>query len=70
MDRLSEEFNRGYTKAIQDVIEIFECIQSDLEHHPKRLNGKLAIQLLKVILENRATGVLEQLTTIVRNVKN
>lgn len=39
MDRLSGEFNREYTKAIQDVIEIFECIQSDLEHHHKRLNG-------------------------------
>lgn len=50
---LSGEFNRGYTKAIQDVIEIFNYIQPDLKHHHKNLNGKLSVELLNCILENR-----------------
>lgn len=53
LPRLSGEFNRGYTRAIQDVIEIFNYIQPDLKHHHKNLNGKLSIELLNCILENR-----------------
>lgn len=44
----------GYRKAIQDTIDIFEYVQPDLKQHHKRLNDKLAMQLLRVILENRA----------------
>lgn len=50
---LSGDYIRGYTRAIMDIIEIFEYIQPDLKNHHKNLNGKLAMQLLKVILENR-----------------
>lgn len=53
IERLSDDYIRGYTKAIQDITEIFEYIQRDLKVHHKNLNGKLAIALLKVILENR-----------------
>lgn len=54
LERLSGDYNRGYTRAIQDIIEIFEYIQMDLEHHHKRMNQKLAIQLLNTILKERA----------------
>lgn len=53
IEHLSGDFNRGYTKAIQDITEIFEYIQPDLKHHKKNLTGKLSIQLLKCILDNR-----------------
>lgn len=51
--KLSGDFNRGYTRAIQDIQEIFEYIEDDLKHHNKRLNGKLAKELLQVILTER-----------------
>lgn len=53
LPKLSGDFNKGYTKAIQDVIEIFEYIQPDLKHHHKNLNGKLSLMLLKCCLEHR-----------------
>lgn len=53
IERLSGDYIRGYTKAIQDVMEIFEYIQPDLKIHHKNMNGKLSIMLLKTILENR-----------------
>lgn len=53
MERLSGDYIRGYTRAILDVIEIFEYIQDDLKVHGKRMNGKLTLQLLKVILNER-----------------
>ena len=40
MERLSGDYIRGYTKAIQDIIEIFEYIESDLNHHGKRMSKK------------------------------
>ena len=52
-ERLSGEYNRGYTKGIQDIIEVFDYIQGDLKHHKKRLTEKLAKDLLKCCLENR-----------------
>lgn len=51
--RLSGEFNKGYTKAIQDIVEVFTYIQPDLKYHHKNLNGKLSVELLNCILENR-----------------
>ena len=53
LERLSGEYNRGYTKGIQDIIEVFDYIQGDLKHHKKRLTEKLAKDLLKCCLENR-----------------
>lgn len=53
IERLSGDYIRGYTKAIKDITEIFEYIQTDLKIHHKNMNGKLSIMLLKTILENR-----------------
>ena len=52
-ERLSGDYNRGYTQAIQDIAEIFEYIDSALLYHHKRLNMKLARKLLKTILIHR-----------------
>ena len=54
LERLSGDYNRGYTRAIQDIIEIFKYIQTDLEHHHKRMNQKLAMQLLNTVLKERS----------------
>lgn len=53
IERLSGDYNRGYTAAIQDIIEIFNYIQSDLKHHHKTLTAKNSIELLNTILNNR-----------------
>lgn len=53
IERLSGDYIRGYTKAVLDITEIFEYIQSDLKFHHKNMNGKLSIMLLKTILKNR-----------------
>lgn len=53
IERLSGEYNRGYTKAIQDIIEIFEYVNNELTFRKKRMNYKLAMQLLKTILSER-----------------
>lgn len=53
IERLSGDFNRGYTRAIQDMIEIFNYIIPDLQHHHKRLTEKVAKELLQCCLENR-----------------
>lgn len=50
---LSGDFNRGYTKAIMDVDEIFSYIQSDLRHHHNNLTAKSANELLECILQHR-----------------
>lgn len=53
MDRLSGDFNRGYTKAILDTIKIFNSVESDLRHHHKALTHKLTLELLNCIMKNR-----------------
>lgn len=53
IEKLSGDFIRGYTKAIQDISEVFDYVNNDLKCHKKRLNDKLAKELLKCILENR-----------------
>lgn len=50
---LSGDFNRGYTKAIMDIAEVFSYIQSDLRHHHKNLTVKSATELLECILQHR-----------------
>lgn len=50
---LSGDFNRGYTKAIMDVMEVFSYIQPDLKHHHKNLTAKTTSELLESILQNR-----------------
>lgn len=53
IERLSGDYNRGYTKAITDIQEIFEYVKPDLKHHHKGMSFKIADDLLKTILENR-----------------
>lgn len=53
LPRLSRQYNRGYTRAIQDLQEVYIYIQPDLKHHHKNLNGKLAVSLLQCCLKNR-----------------
>lgn len=53
LDKLSGDYNRGYTKAIQDIIEIVNYIEPDLAYHKKRLNYKMTKQLLQIILQER-----------------
>lgn len=53
MDRLSGDYNRGYTKAIMDIKEVFNYIQPDLLWHKKRLTPKLAVELINCCLDNR-----------------
>jgi len=53
MERLSGDFNRGYTKAIMDVMRIFNYVESDLKHHHKSLTHKVSLELLNCILKNR-----------------
>lgn len=52
-ERLSGDFNRGYTKAIQDIQEVFNYIEDDLQYHHKRISSKLNKELLQCILTNR-----------------
>lgn len=53
MERLSGDFNRGYTKAIQDIEDVFVYVQCDLTGHKKRFNYKLIIRLLELFLKHR-----------------
>ena len=51
--RLSGDFNKGYTKAIQDVIEVFAYVNDDLKYNHMRMNYNWAEKILKCCLENR-----------------
>lgn len=54
IERLSGEYNRGYTKAIQDIIEIFEYVNFEIVTvRKKRMDYKTAMKLLKTILSER-----------------
>lgn len=54
MDRLSGDFIRGYTKAIQDIEDVFVYVNYELvTYHKKRFNFKLIIRLLELFLKHR-----------------
>lgn len=53
LQRLSGEYIRGYTKAIIDIEKVLKNVQNNLVSHRKRLNFKVAMQTLKLFLENR-----------------
>lgn len=53
IEKLSGDYIRGYTKAIMDMLEIFDYVNNGLKHHKKRLNDKLAKELLQCVLTNR-----------------
>ena len=52
-NKLSGDFNRGYTKAIKDIIDVFLCVNNDLKSHNMRMNYKWVEKILKCCLENR-----------------
>ena len=54
LPRLSRDYNEGYRKAIQDIIEVFDYMNNDLKVHNIRMNYKWAEKILKCCLENRA----------------
>lgn len=51
--RLSGDYNKGYTKAVQDIIEVFGYMNNDLKAHNMRMNYAWAEKVLKCCLENR-----------------
>lgn len=53
LPRLSGEYNRGYSKAIQDIIEVFDYMNNDLKAHKMRMNYAWAEKILRCCLENR-----------------
>ena len=53
MERLSGDYNRGYTQTITDVREIFNYIEDDLKSHHKKFNSRYIRELLHCILMNR-----------------
>lgn len=53
-ERLSGDYNRGYTQAIQDIMENYEACENDLKRGNKRLTSKLTKKFLKCFLENKA----------------
>lgn len=53
MEKLSGEYNRGFTQGLLAVQEVFKYIQPDLAHHKKRLTPKLIDELLKCCIDNR-----------------
>lgn len=52
-EKLSGEYNRGFTVGIQAVINVFEYTKSDLNFHGKKMTAKLANELLDCCLKNR-----------------
>lgn len=54
LPRVSREYNEGYRKAIQDIIEVFNYVNNDLKCHNIRMNYSWAEKILKCCLENRA----------------
>ena len=52
-EKLSGDYNRGYTRAILDLIQVFDYVNDDLNYHGRRLNYRLTKQLLQCCLTNR-----------------
>lgn len=53
LERLSGDYIRGYTKAIQDMQKIFLYVGDDLLFHKKKITMRLAQELLSCCLDNR-----------------
>ena len=53
LPRLSREFNNGYSKAIQDITEVFDYMNDDLKAHSIRMNYNWVEKILRCCLENR-----------------
>ena len=52
-ERLSGDYNRGYTKAIMDIQERFDSVNYDFSLNKKRWNANLMRDFLNCCLENR-----------------
>ena len=52
-ERLSGEFNRGYTQALRDMKESLPNIIADLQHHRKRITPKLMDEYMECCISNR-----------------
>ena len=53
LERVSGDYVRGYTKAIQDIQKTLLSVEDDFCFHKKRLNTKLFKELLDCCLKNR-----------------
>ena len=53
VERLSGDFNRGYTKAILDLISTVDYVYDDLRFHHKTFNYLVLKKFLKCCLDNR-----------------
>lgn len=53
LTRLSGDFNKGYTKAIQDIIEVMNYMNNDLTANHIRMNYNWVVKILKCCLDNR-----------------
>lgn len=53
MDKLNGAYISAYTKAIQDIIEVFDYMNYDLISHNMSMNYQWVQKTLKCCLENR-----------------
>lgn len=53
IERPSSGYIRGYTRAIQDIIEIFTYVHEDMKEYKKHFNIQRIMRLLNLILEYR-----------------
>ena len=51
--KLSGEFNRGYSRAITDIIEVCDYMNNDLKANGMRMNYQWVKKILQCCLENR-----------------
>ena len=47
------EYVQGYTSALQDVLDTFQCIDDDLRTHRRRRNAKTYYAIVQCMLDNR-----------------
>lgn len=52
-ERLSGNFNRGYTKAIQDIIKVYGCVNEEVKCKKLKWNIGLILKVLDCFLVNR-----------------
>lgn len=61
MDKLSPSlFVQGRTVALMDVLEIIDCVQSDLKRHKRKQNYKTYRAIIECMIENRT--ILREVT--------
>lgn len=53
LERLSGDYNRGYTAALTDFQRILKYIEPDLKHHKKPANIKTMMALVNCCINNR-----------------